>query len=107
MILCLARRIPHDALENLEHRGALYAQAGLFEHFATDGVLETFAGFDEPAGNRPVALQRLTRALDQQDRVPPENQRADAGQRMFRITAANSETPLSRLLARGRPCRVP
>ena len=96
MILGSPGRIAYDALENLEHRGMLDPQAGLFEHFTPDRVLKSFAGFDESAGNRPVAFQRLTRALDEQNRIAPENQRAYAGQRMFRITAANSGTPLSR-----------
>ncbi len=98
MIFGAALGVEHDALEDFEHFLWPDNQAGLFQHFPFEGVLDFFTGFDQAAGERPVAFQRIAGALDQEDRVAagvaPNDQGADARQRMLRVTAANTATLL-------------
>jgi len=78
VILRVTGRVAHDAFENLEDGSRLHPETGFFKYLPLDGRGEKFAGLDQSAGQRPAAFQRLPSALDQQDGIPAENQRADA-----------------------------
>jgi len=91
MILGAATCVLHDAFENSKHLHRFYAQSGFLQDLAPDRFIQSLAGLDQPARQRPEALQRMAAALDQENgpalAAPLENQRADAGQRMRGISS--------------------
>ena len=62
-------------------------QAGLLANFADDALFQCFAGFENPAGERPVTLERFFASLDEQDFVAVEDQRADSQDGAFGVAA--------------------
>lgn len=56
MIFGSAFCVGDDALENFEHFFGADDQAGFFQDFAFECVLDFFTGFDEASGEGPVAF---------------------------------------------------
>jgi hypothetical protein len=106
MKLSFTFRIGHDAFEDFKNRELFHFEAGFFADFTPDTVLQFFAGLDDPAGQRPIALERFLRALDQEDFTVVEDERADPKERARWIAPAlcvNTERSLSHPAARDTP----
>jgi hypothetical protein len=92
MIFRRAGIVEHDALVNLEQFEDLDLEAGLFAHLTPQRFFEPLAGFDRAARQRPPVLQRLAAPLDEKDAAILNDQCANAENRPFRVTAANTVT---------------
>lgn len=84
--------IVHDPFEDFEETDDLDFEARFFAHLAAQRFFEALSGLDNPAGQRPRALERLAPALDQQDAIVFDDKSSDAQNRAARILAANIAT---------------
>jgi hypothetical protein len=78
VIFGAAFSIGHDALEVFEELDRLDVEAGFLEDFSLDGLVEGLAGFDQSAGEGPIAFERFLAALDHKDAIAFEYECADA-----------------------------
>jgi hypothetical protein len=92
MIFRRAGIIEHDALVNFEQFEDLDFEAGLFAHFPAQRFFEPLARFDDATGQRPPVFEGFATALDEKDAAMLDNQRANAENGPFRVTAANTVT---------------
>lgn len=82
--------VARDAVKGFDGVDDVDNQAGFFEDFATDGLLEGFAQLDRAARERPLALQRFLAAPDEENLVIAvrtflDDNRANAGDGGFRV----------------------
>ena len=70
------------AIEGLDDRADLDVEAGFLPDLAARRVGKRFAELEQAAGQRPLALARLVRALDDQRLAVAHHDRADADHRM-------------------------
>jgi hypothetical protein len=91
VILGAALLIGHDALEDFKDGQRLHLEPCLFADLASRRVFEQFAGLDDTARKRPLALQRLASAFDEQNpTVVIKDEGADAEERAVRVAPANT-----------------
>ena len=63
MIFGAALGVAHDAFEEFEHFLRRDLQAGFFQDSRVLRRFQSFAGFDQAAGEGPVAFERVAGAL--------------------------------------------
>jgi hypothetical protein len=85
MILGAALGVGHDALEDFEEAFWANDESGFLQHFASKRVLNFLPGFNQSAGKGPIAFERIASALNQEDGIPANDDRADAGERVWRV----------------------
>ena len=76
-----------DAVEDLDDLANVNIEAGFFFDLAPCGLHEGFAEFDDPARQRPLALSRLMRALDDECAASVDDDAANADNRPIRKLA--------------------
>ena len=84
MILDAAVGRTLNPVEDLDDRTGFDVQAGLLPDFAHHGVPKRLADLDDTARETPLALQRRLPALDEQDTIAVDDDRADADDRPIR-----------------------
>src|SRR5690349_19892356 len=95
MILSTAFRVAHNAFKDFNHLFGLDNESSLFHYFTTYTIGERFSGFEDSAGQRPPALQRLAPAFDEQDAIlAVENERSYSENGSLRVAAANDVLPV-------------
>jgi hypothetical protein len=67
-------------------------EAGFFPDFAAHGVFQAFAGFEDSAGQGPVAFKGFAASFDQEDFPLLEDQRADSEYGALRVAARIANT---------------
>src|SRR5579859_4974382 len=70
----------HDAIEYRQDFQRFDVEAGLFLELAPRRLRQFFAELDQPAGNRPLALQRFALAANQQDSISVDHNAPHANQ---------------------------
>ena len=80
------------AIEGLDHRSDLDVESGLFLDLAAGRVLQRLAELEQPARQRPLALSRLMRALDDERLAVAHHDRADANDRMRGIFSGHMKS---------------
>jgi hypothetical protein len=74
-----------NAVKQLDQFKGFDDEAGLFAHLANDAGGERLADFKQAAGQRPLALERLVAAADEQDAACVYDYGTDADKRRFWI----------------------
>ena len=78
-------RIRENSVEGFDQFDYPHGQAGLFLQFAGHAGVQRLAGFEQAAGNRPLAAQRFGAAAHQQGAAVVDDHAADANQRPLRV----------------------
>jgi hypothetical protein len=89
MVFGTATGIGDDAFKYFEEPLGADDESGFFKDLAFEGVFDSFTSFNEAAGERPISLQGTAGALDEEDRVAAEDERADAGEGVTRVAAGH------------------
>jgi hypothetical protein len=97
--------VPGDAIEDLDDRTDFDFEPGFLEHLARHRRFEGFPELDRPAGNAPLAGQRIVLALDDQDAPVLDDNRTDADERAIGILAPVVHSPIT--FTTTRFCRCP
>src|SRR5579859_5574643 len=81
----------HDAIDYRQDFQRLNVEAGFFLELAPRRLRQFFAELDQAAGNRPLTLQRLALAANQEDSISVDHNAPDSDQRRFWEFALHAE----------------
>jgi hypothetical protein len=86
-----ARFITDDAVENFYDLQRLNFEAGFFEHFASDALLQCLAHLERASRQGPFAFKRLLSTLDEQHLVFMNDDGSNANDRSLWIFAPHQD----------------
>ena len=93
MVLDASGFVAGDSVQHLDDWTDFDVDARFLAHFAHEGHVELFAGFDHPARKTPLSFERLMTPFDEQHAIAVEDDRSNAHHRPFGKNPVISHQP--------------